>query len=506
MSNEGAPHSRETQGADCLQSERVQSDAEMAIQEEDTEGMEVEGEGLPPSRVPGDGPSTSVGGGVSAAARRGPALLHIDRHQIQAVEPSAQALELQGLGVDVYDQAVLEQGVLQQVDSAIHKASCVAQLADAEKEYGSVLDDLAACTTSLRQINKIIEQLSPQAATNKDVSRKLDSVKRQKYNKEQQLKKIAAKQKRLQAVLGGAGARVELDHARLGEEDAEPGPSSLGSMLMPAQEAAWEELVRTGQMTPFGTRIPPKQERKPRRLMLDEASGFEKYLAEQAKLSLERKKRAGGARAARKAPAAVPAALSPAPAGSEPGSRSRALSRADKRLKQHMKKLQRRARQFQGGLGLPRRGRPPEPRAGPGAACDSEAEGSGDCPTDGEGPGAVAGADLSGDGPDYELKPLPQSGSRRRRAPAQEVDEDFFPSSEEDEEDGGAAATAAGSRRKAARCRDDGDEDSYRQRLRRWNRLRLRDRGEADSEESDAEFDEGFRVPGFLFRKLFKRS
>lgn len=40
-----------------------------------------------------------------------------------------------------------------------------------------------SCTTSLRQIDKIIEQLSPQAATNRDVNRKLDSVKRQKHNK-----------------------------------------------------------------------------------------------------------------------------------------------------------------------------------------------------------------------------------------------------------------------------------------------------------------------------------
>lgn len=40
-----------------------------------------------------------------------------------------------------------------------------------------------SCTTSLRQINKIIEQLSPQAASNRDINRKLDSVKRQKYNK-----------------------------------------------------------------------------------------------------------------------------------------------------------------------------------------------------------------------------------------------------------------------------------------------------------------------------------
>lgn len=44
---------------------------------------------------------------------------------------------------------------------------------------------------------------------------------------------------------------------------------------------------------------------------------------------------------------------------------------------------------------------------------------------------------------------------------------------------------------------------------RRWNRLRLQDKEkrlklEDDSEESDAEFDEGFKVPGFLFKKLFK--
>lgn len=40
-----------------------------------------------------------------------------------------------------------------------------------------------SCTASLKQIGKIIEQLTPQAAANKDINRKLDSVKRQKYNK-----------------------------------------------------------------------------------------------------------------------------------------------------------------------------------------------------------------------------------------------------------------------------------------------------------------------------------
>lgn len=42
--------------------------------------------------------------------------------------------------------------------------------------------------TSLKHINKIIEQLSPYAASSKDISRKIESVKRQKENKVRGLK------------------------------------------------------------------------------------------------------------------------------------------------------------------------------------------------------------------------------------------------------------------------------------------------------------------------------
>lgn len=55
--------------------------------------------------------------------RKGPSLL-IDRQQIQSVAPKDQALELRGLlGVEVYDQEVLEHGVLQQIDKAIGEAA-----------------------------------------------------------------------------------------------------------------------------------------------------------------------------------------------------------------------------------------------------------------------------------------------------------------------------------------------------------------------------------------------
>uniref|UniRef100_A0A9J7XSC3 ERCC excision repair 6, chromatin remodeling factor n=1 Tax=Cyprinus carpio carpio TaxID=630221 RepID=A0A9J7XSC3_CYPCA len=145
-----------------------------------------------------------------ANPRKSQALLQINRQVIQSVDRNSQAAELQGLEVAVYDQDVLEQGVLQQVDRAIQQANQAAAKAEAEKEYESVLDDVRSCSTALKHINKILEQLAPHAASSKDISRKIESVKRQKENRESIkylfiyfLKKIRAKQKRLQAVLDG---------------------------------------------------------------------------------------------------------------------------------------------------------------------------------------------------------------------------------------------------------------------------------------------------------------
>ncbi|NWR71103.1 ERCC6 protein, partial [Centropus unirufus] len=438
--------------------------------------------------------------------RRGQPLLQINRQQIQSVSHSAQAAELRGLGVDVYDQDVLEQGVLQQVDNAINEANKATKIADAEKEYQSVLDDLRSCATSLKQINKIIEQLSPQAADNKDINRKLDSVKRQKYNKEQQLKKIKAKQKRLQAILGGTEILDKVHEIEF-VEDEEPGPSCLGSMLMPVQETEWEELIRTGQMTPFGTKILQKPEKKTRRLMLNEASDFEKYLADQAKLSSERKKLSLH-KGAKKKKVEAKIVQCVAPASTTKEKRSKALSKTDKRLKKHMRKLQKHALQIQSKAVIPKEQKyvevknfkreqeddseesehvPNEELFDPEAAEMEEEQASSHAENDS----------------DYELRNL----SRKRKYLVKgdfkeaEDDSDFFPSSEEEEEH-------TLGKRKVKRWRDDGDEDYYKQRLRRWQKERLKDKehqtAEELSEESDTEFEEGFKVPGFLFKKLFK--
>uniref|UniRef100_UPI00398F07D4 DNA excision repair protein ERCC-6 isoform X3 n=1 Tax=Pristiophorus japonicus TaxID=55135 RepID=UPI00398F07D4 len=468
-------------------------------------------ETLQENGFPGDCPGVSAGSDTSdsrpstsavlppADMRSAPKALQIDRLQIQAVEPSAQAMELRGLGVDVYDQDVLEQGVLQQVDRAINEASQAAKRAEAEKDYHSVLDDLRSTMACLKHTNKIIEQLAPHAATNKEVNRKLESVKRQKENKEKQLKKITAKQKRLQAVLSGAD--IQKLEAEYEPYDEEPSPSSLGSMLMPVQETEWEHLIRTGQMTPFGTKIPPKEtKREPRKIMLNDTSDFEKYLADQAKMSAIRRK--SFTRGTKKKKAAVTnqakaePSLGKAQNAQSGRKRNGTMSRTDRKLKKHLQKMQSKALEIKFKAGIPA-----EKASLRGPAREREDKGS-----DSEESLYVPDEELlDPDGIDDDdddtlsdngrFKKVQQKRQKLRRS-----DEDFLPSSEDDK-----------SRRKIKAHKDDGNEELYRKRLRKWKRKRLLEKEErrasgegAASDESDAEFDEGFKVPGFFWRKLYK--
>uniref|UniRef100_A0A7N6AG14 DNA excision repair protein ERCC-6 n=1 Tax=Anabas testudineus TaxID=64144 RepID=A0A7N6AG14_ANATE len=435
------------------------------------------------------------------AGKKSGALLHIDRQRIQAASASSGGDELQGLGVAVYDQDVLEQGVLLQVDEAIQEASQAAAKAEAEKEYHSVLDDVRSVITSLKHINKIIEQLSPYAASSKDISRKIESVKRQKENKEKHLKKLRAKQKRLQSILGGDTQRVEL-LAEDDEEEEEAGPSTLGSMLMPAQETEWEELIRKGHMTPFGTRVPQKEVKKePRKVMLAENSAFDQYLADQAKMATERKrvpllkKRSSG--------------LSPDGQAKEKGNRTVSSSK-DKKLRKRMQKLQRTALKAHPKARPKAEQLPKSRKRHHTEGEETDSEGSEYLPSDeGIDPDqeqreAMEEGFGGDDDEDYDLKPYKRKteGKGRKKTKKKEESEDeYLPESSDEEED---------EKDKTKRCKDDGDVEYYRRRIRRWKRQRLqereekRERGEELTDDSDAEFDEGFKVPGFLWKKLYK--
>ncbi|XP_061807656.1 DNA excision repair protein ERCC-6 [Nerophis lumbriciformis] len=445
-------------------------------------------------------PAVNDAGDDNSGGKRSGALLQIDRQRIQAASASSGADELLGLGVAVYDQEVLEQGVLQQVDEAINEANQAAVKAEAEKEYESVLDDVRSVTTSLKHINKVIEQLSPYASTSKDITRKIESVKRQRENKEKQLKKVRAKQKRLQAILGG-GATQRFEDELLAEdaEETEPGPSTLGSMLMPAQETEWEELIRTGHMTPFGTRIPQKEEvkKEPRKLMLAENSAFDQYLADQAKLATERKR----------TPHVKKKKISGA---KREGTKSIASSPKDKKMRKRMRKLQITALKAHPKARPKSEPQAPKWKRKPqieGEEVDSEGSeylpsDQGYDPDQEERDAMEEGYGDDDDNDEYDLKPYKRKkeAKGRRLIKKQHSEEEYSPESSEEEEN---------TRRKEKKFKDDGDVEYYRQRIRRWKRQRLREREERResgelTDDSDAEFDEGFKVPGFLWKKLFK--
>ncbi|XP_051897601.1 DNA excision repair protein ERCC-6 [Pristis pectinata] len=440
--------------------------------------------------VSDSGPSTS-GTLLPAEVRTAPKLLQIDRQQIQVAEQSAQVMELQSLGVDVYDQEVLERGVLQQVDQAINEASQAARRAEAEKEYHSVLDDLRSTTACLKHTSKILEQLTPHAATNKDVNRKLESVKRQKDNKEKQLKKITAKQKRLQAVL--TGADIQKLEAEFEPCEEEPGPSTLGSMLMPVQETEWEHLIRTGQMTPFGTKIPQKETKKEsHKIMLNDASDFEKYLADQAKMAAIRRKPFIKKNKMKTAKATTSNSSTPDPKRSH--KKSGTTSRVDQKLKKHLQKLQSKALEIKFKAGVPVKKSSRQESITEREDKGSDSDGSVYVPDE-----ELLDPDEIADNSDELLDHDRFKKVKKKRQKVRHTDEDFSPSSEDE------------AKHKMRKHKDDGNEDLYRKRLRKWKTKRLvekekrRASGEAAaSDESDAEFDEGFKVPGFFWRKLYK--
>lgn len=240
---------------------------------------------------------------------------------------------------------------------------------------------------------------------------------------------------------------------------AEAGPSTLGSMLMPSQETEWEELIRTGHMTPFGTRIPQKEVKKePRKVMLAENSAFDQYLTDQAKLATERRKVTPVKKKSR--PGSSPSRGSP---GKKNASSS---SPKDKKMKKRMRKLQITALKAHPKARPKPEPQPPKPRRKHREGDEEDSEESEYLPSDEgfdpeqEEREAMEEGFGEDDDEEYELKQYkrkPEAKGRKKAKKKEESEEDYSPeSSDEDEDEKG----------KVKKFKDDGDVEYYRQRIR----------------------------------------
>ncbi len=225
---------------------------------------------------------------------------------------------------------------------------------------------------------------------------------------------------------------------------------------MPAQESEWEELIRTGHMTPFGSRIPQKQEKKePRKFMLCENSGFDKYLTDQAMLA-DSRKRPISKKKINKKPSGQTIA------GKE--QKNRSLSSKDKKLQKQMRKLQRTALKAHPITRPKVEKKPPRARRRNGDGQQtSDSEGSEYVPSDelmdSEEPEKDDDELWIDEDEEYQLKPYKKKNQAKTRKPKKEDESDeYIPSSTEDEDSqkGG----------KVKKWKDDGDIEYYRQRIR----------------------------------------
>lgn len=235
----------------------------------------------------------------------------------------------------------------------------------------------------------------------------------------------------------------------------EAGPSTLGSMLMPSQETEWEELIRTGHMTPFGTRIPQKVEKKePRKVMLVENSAFDLYLADQAKMATDRKK--------------VPPLKKKRSSGPNKARTKKVVSSSkDDKMKKRIRKLQITALKAHPKARPKAEPQLPKPRRKLHTGEEeTDSEGSEYLPSDeGIDPDQEEreareegfGED---DGDDYELKAYKKKSEgkgRKKVKKKEESDQEYCPESSDEEVD---------AKGKDKGNKDDGDMEYYRQRIR----------------------------------------
>lgn len=221
-------------------------------------------------------------------------------------------------------------------------------------------------------------------------------------------------------------------------------------MLMPSQETEWEELIRTGQMTPFGTRIPQKQEKKePRKLMLSENSGFDQYLADQAKMAESRKK-------------PTPKKKGKVSRSSAKVQKNKPSSKQEKKLQKRMQKLQRTA------LKAHPKARPKTEKEFPQTRRKSYREDG----SDREGSVYVPSDELmdpeeperddefwQDEKEEYELKPYKEKKETKTKKSKKEDEiDEYLPSSSEDDD--------TDKKVKVKKYKDDGDIEYYRKRIR----------------------------------------
>ncbi|XP_063234506.1 DNA excision repair protein ERCC-6-like [Bacillus rossius redtenbacheri] len=186
-----------------------------------------------------------------------------------------EAIELQALGLSVYDQEDLEQGILNHVDEVVKQQKQNEAKNKLDKAFKEVCDEISACGEDIKRSEALLDEAGCQPGTRPAHVRKNVEIKRK------QLVSLHARQQHLQKQLQNldSGEPIEADGAG-------PAESSSDALLLGKQpvESEMERKIRLGEMTPFGSTLSTS-----RALPVKELTEFEKYLLDQSKQQMRKK-------------------------------------------------------------------------------------------------------------------------------------------------------------------------------------------------------------------------
>lgn len=207
----------------------------------------------------------------------------IDTTCIPCVSAEKQTDELNALGVYMYDQTEFESNIIDQVDKAIKKEEDERKKYEAKRDLKNVLDEIKSVQHRIKHIEKAFSMIPTNNEMSKEARRTYESMKREKENKIKQLKKLEAKRKALNSCLNDDSVEIDfmINEVEVLEDSADDAESIFRlSELFKENKHSDDQLIKTGQMTPFGTVAPSTNQPKQNKSIIisSEPTDFEKFL------------------------------------------------------------------------------------------------------------------------------------------------------------------------------------------------------------------------------------
>ncbi|OWF44499.1 DNA excision repair protein ERCC-6-like [Mizuhopecten yessoensis] len=405
---------------------------------------------------------------------------HVDKSLIPAAQLNdiQEFSELEGLGLDVFNQEDFEQGVMAQVDQVLAAEEEERKQKIIEKQMKAVEDDIKLVKQEMLDIERILTSLS--GGQSDYTKRRIDSVRRQKENKISHMKTLQAKKKSLLRKLPGASTEEE-------GEDCENFDLNqvLGLTAGPSKETEREKMIRLGEMTPFGTVVSKptsSSTKKSSSLSLSQKSSFDQFFIDKDHSRISQNK----------------------PAAKVQSELNRKLERMKASLSEDSKKSEKKKKQEKSTSDEDKKpGKSKSKRKNLFGERDKRHSSDEYQPNEQE---LAMNSDLSDQEIREQIKKKnksPKKGFGRPKKPPK------YHETDSDSDDAGTPQKKRfSSEVRIKKVIDDGCEDDYDDRMREFNKAERermqRVENKEESDEEDEELEGGLRVPGRIWSKLFK--